>query len=157
MTAQQTIDKILTAKGKHVSIRFKTTKTPAKPKTVNAGILLEKEVKGAFKAGISYANLKEVREAIEAGERGPVEAPKGKKWIKYPYTLESLKTGKQLVRLYPATGDNQHPSVVYRINGTEVSKEEFNSYLPPSEVNKTPQPLFDLSVESILDLVEEQD
>jgi hypothetical protein len=157
MTAQQTLDKILTAKGTHVSIRFKTTKAPAKPKTLNAGILLEKETKGAFKAGISYANLKEVREAIEAGERGPVEAPKGKKWIKYPYTLESLKTGKELVRLYPASGDNQHPSVVYRVNGTEVSKEEFNSYLPPSEVNKTPQPLFDLSVESILDLVEEND
>lgn len=157
MTAQQTLDKILTAKGNHVSIRYKTTKEPASPKTLNAGILLEKEVKGAFTAGKNYANLKEVREAIEAGERGPVQPPKGRKWVNHPYILESLKTGKELVRLFPAVGKNQRPSVIYRVNGQEVTKEVFNAYLPPSKVNKPQQPCFDLAVDCILDLTEEQD
>lgn len=153
-TASEVLNKILTCKGQHVTIRFKTNPAPASPKKLNAGIVLEKETKGAFKAGINYANIKEVREAIEAGERGPVQAPKGRKWKQFPHILESEKTGEELVRLYPASGDNQHPSVVYRVNGNEVTKEDFVSYLPESKRQSEAKICFDLKVANILDMEE---
>ena len=153
-TASEVLNKILTCKGQHVTIRFKTSPAPASPKKVNAGIVLEKETKGAFKAGINYANIKEVREAIETGERGPVQAPKGRKWKQFPHILESEKTGEELVRLYPASGDNQHPSVVYRVNGNEVTKENFLSFLPESKRQSEAKICFDLKVANILDVEE---
>lgn len=156
-TASEVLNKILTCKGQHVTIRFKSNPEPASPKKVNAGIVLEKETLGAFKAGINYANIKEVREAIEAGERGPVQAPKGKKWKQFPHILESLKTGEELVRLYPSSGSNQRPSVIYRVNGNEVSKDDFLSYLPESkrQSNSADKTCFDCRVSNILDIEEE--
>jgi len=154
MTAQETLNKILNAKGNHVSIRYRTFPVPAKPKGENAGISLEKETRGAFCAGKNYANLTEVREAIEAGERGPVQAPNGRTWLEHPFILESTKTGEHLIRLYPATGNNQRPTSVYRVNGNEVSKEDFIKYLPASRINREAPKCFDVRITGILDLEE---
>ena len=157
-TAQDTLNKILNAKGNHVSIRYRSFPTPAKAKTLNKGVVLEKETKGAFRAGIEYRNMKRIREAIEAGERGevgPLWHGKGQ-WLVYPYIATHVDKGGEYVWLAPAVGSNQRPSVVYRVNGNEVTKENFETYLTDSDKAKSKEELdgFHVRMENILDLEE---
>ena len=62
--------KILDAKGNFVKAYWKSNPSPAAAhkKTV----VLEKVTAGVVRAGINYANLSAVKDAIEAGERGEV-------------------------------------------------------------------------------------
>lgn len=157
-TAQETLEKILNAKGNHVSIRYRSFPTPAKAKTLNKGVTLEKETKGAFRAGISYRNMKRIREAIEAGERGevgPLWHGKGV-WLQHPYIATHVDKGGEYLWLAPAVGDNQRPKVVYRVNGNEVTKDVFESYLTESDKNKSKEDLdgFHIHMENLLDLEE---
>ena len=153
--AQDILNKILTAKGNHVSVRFLSNPTPASPKKMNAGILLEKVTQGAFRAGIDYSNISEIKEAIAAGERGevqPIWHGKGR-WVNHPYICTHADKGGEYVRLYPSTGSNQSPKVLsYKVNGQEVSKEVFESYLPASKLNGEVPPCLWIKSENILDM-----
>lgn len=109
-------------------------------------------------AGKDYSELAEIREAIAAGERGEVQAPKGRTWEHYPFTLTSDKTGERLVRLYPVKG--KKPQTRYFVNNAEVSKQEFAAYLQPAkardllEGKKTPLIMFDKKESELIGLGE---
>jgi hypothetical protein len=123
-----TIDlaKITNAHGQFVSVSFKSVK---KPSAKFKGVLLEKVSNGTFRAGINFANLGSVKEAIANGERGEVQSLPWGEWVSFPYLI--AHKGEQYVRLYPSVGHKVE--VKFFVNGAEVSKDEFNGYLTPSD------------------------
>ena len=116
-------------KGQFVKLSFKSEPTPSS-EFKKAGIKLEKITNGVFRTGINFANLSAVKEGIENGDRGEVQSlPKGQTWLAFPFVIVK-EDGAQLLRITIAEG--QVPSVSYKVNGQEVSKENFESYLVPS-------------------------
>lgn len=157
MTPTEILSIVQPQSGRPVSICFKTE---GKPAAAFKAHKLEKITKGAFRVGISFENLKGVREGIESGERGIPEAPKGKKWILYPFHLQKLDGSIDYLRLYyPTGGFIQIPKVSYKVDGIEVTKEQYNSYLTPSDAApKKRDPnldLFDVKMENILSIGKE--
>ena len=143
--------------GRHVSISFKSE---AKPAAAFKSHKLEKITKGAYRVGISFENLKGVREGIANGEREIPQAPKGKKWVLYPFHLQKLDGTTDYLRLYfPTGGKIQIPAVTYLVDGKEVSKDEYNSFLTPSDAApKKRDPnldLFDVKMENVLSIGKE--
>lgn len=134
--------------GQHISVTFKST---GKPSSAYKGAILEKRTQGAFRAGIDYANLSEVKEAIARGERGEVESLPWGEWDKFPYSIKHK--GKTYFRFYPATGGIiQKPKVTYFINGEEVDKETYFEMLPPSDRKPSEKPCFVIESSNILSI-----
>ena len=117
-------DKILKAKGSFVKAAWKSE---GKPAAAHKGVLLEKKTVAVVQAGVNYANLSAVKDAIAAGERGEVqELPwgqwyvdklSGKSW--FPHVIEHKD--ELYLRLYPSQGNNHKTSSVYYVNGVEVN------------------------------------
>jgi hypothetical protein len=154
MTPDQILSLVQPQSGRHVSISFKSEATPA---AAFKGTKLEKYTKGAYRVGISFENLKGVREGIANGEREIPQAPKGKKWVLYPFHLQNLAETTDYLRLYfPTGGVIQIPAVTYLVDGKEVSKEEYNSFLTPSDAApKKRDPnldLFDVKMENVISI-----
>lgn len=126
--------KITNATGQFVSVSFKSTKKPA---SAFKGTVLEKVSNGVFRAGINFANLSSVKESIAQGERGEVQSLPWGEWVQFPYTI--AHKGEQYVRLYPAV--NAKVEVTYFVNGVSVNKDEFNSFLTPSDAKPSEKPL----------------
>ena len=130
MNPTQLLTIVSSQSGRHIPVTFKSE---AKPAAAFKGVKLEKQTKGVYRVGISFENLKGVREGIESGERGEVQSPKGKVWVQYPFHLQNLTGDTDYLRLYfPTGGILQIPSVTYFVDGQVVTKEEYNSYLTPS-------------------------
>lgn len=134
-----------------------TFKTESKPAATYKGVKLEKLTKGIYRIGLSFENLKGVREGIESGERGVPEAPKGRKWVVYPIHLQNLAETTDYLRLYyPTGGFIQRPSVIYYVNGKEVDREVYASYLTPSDAKpKEHDPnrdCFDVKMENVISI-----
>ena len=121
-------------KGRFIKAVFKTEKKGA---AAHKAVRLEKRTEGVFRAGLSFENLSSVKEAIENGEREEVGSLPFGRWERYPYTIlhTPAKTTQEIryVRLYPTNNENQRVKVQYLANGIEVSREQFASYLTPSE------------------------
>lgn len=82
-------------------------------------------------AGTEFANRKDVREAIEAGERGEVGPLPWGEWDQYPYSL--THKGQTYVRLYPPTAAqlasfNLAPRVEWFANGEPISRDVAETY-----------------------------
>lgn len=166
-------DRILNAKGNFVKAAWKST---PKPKAEFKNILLEKKTVAVVQAGVNYANLSSVKDAIAAGERGEVqELPFGtwyidpltnKSWFPYVITHRAKGSDKDefYLRLYPSQGINHKAHSVFYVDGKEVTKEEFAKYLTNSEANKllNPNPedrplCFTIKLNNLIDLPEEID
>jgi hypothetical protein len=117
--------------GKHIPVIFETQ---GKPNKDHKGVALHKRTEGTYRVGINFENLKGVREGIESGERGEAQAPKGKKWVIFPFHLQNTAETTDYLRLYyPTGGFIQRPSVTYFVNGKIVDREEYSTYLTPSD------------------------
>jgi hypothetical protein len=154
MTPNQILSLVQPQSGRHVHVEFKSEATPAAAFKTHK---LEKFTKGAYRVGISFENLKGVREGIENGEREVPQAPKGKKWVLYPFHLQNLAETTDYLRLYfPTGGAIQIPQVSYRVDGIEVSKEKYNSFLTPSDAApKKRDPnldLFDVKMKNVISI-----
>lgn len=112
--------------GQFVKVSFKSTKKPA---AAFKGTELVKVSSGVFRSGIDFANLSSVKDGIANGERGEVQSLPWGEWVSFPYII--AHKGEQYVRLYPSVGHKVE--VKHFVNGKEVSKEEFNSFLTPSD------------------------
>lgn len=152
MQTEQILSLVTGMSGRHVNVQFQTEGKPSKD---HKGVVLQKKTDGTFRVGISFENLKGVREGIESGERGQVEAPKGRKWVSYPFVLSNLDETQQYLRLYyPTGGAIQSPDVTYLVDGKEVEKDEYLSYL--TESDRKPKPknpnmdCFDVKIGNIL-------
>ena len=118
------ISQICETKGQYLALAWKSEKKPSKD---HKGKELVKITRATVRAGIDYANLGTVRDGIASGERGEVEPLPWGEWFKFPYLIQHK--GEIYVRLYPTAQARS----TYKINGSEVSKGEFESCLPPSE------------------------
>jgi len=159
-------DKILNAKGNFVKAAWKSN---PKPKAEFKNILLEKQTVAIVRSGINYANLSAVKDAIAAGERSEEigELPWGswyydklsdKSW--FPYVIEH--NDELYLRLYPSDGNNHKANSVFYVEGNEVTKDVFASYLTNSEAKKLLEPTeedkplcFTIKLKNLLDLPEE--
>lgn len=172
ITAEAVRDKILSAKGNFVKAAWKSN---PKPKAEHKNVLLEKHSVAVVQAGVNYANLSAVKDAIAAGERSPEigELPFGswyvdpltqKSW--YPYVIVHQPKGSDkdqfYLRLYPSNANNHIPKSIYYVNGEIVDKAKFAEYLTPSEARKITDPkeedkplCFTIKLENLLDLPED--
>ena len=154
MNPTQILSLVSNLSGKHIPVSFKTE---AKPAAAFKGVKLEKHTEGTYRVGINFENLKGVREGIESGERGEVQAPKGKKWVMFPFHLQNLAETTDYLRLYyPTGGFIQRPAVTYYVDGKPVEREEYASYLTPSDAKpKDRDPnldCFDVKMENIISI-----
>ena len=137
------------SKGQFVTLSFKSTPNPS---ASFKGTVLEKITTGVFRTGVSFANLNAVKTAIENGERGDVGSLlAGQSWAVYPFVIVN-RDGSQLLRLTVAVG--QIPTVSFKVNGLEVSREEYESYLTPSARVKpsTPVLVFNIKESNLISI-----
>jgi hypothetical protein len=154
MNPTQILSIVQSQSGRHVSVNFKSE---AKPAAAFKSVKLEKYTKGAYRVGISFENLKGVREGIENGERETPQAPNGKRWVQYPFHLTNIAETTDYLRLYfPTGGAIQVPSVTYLVNGEEVSKDRYNSFLTPSAAapkeRDSNMDCFDIKMENVISI-----
>jgi len=159
-TASEVLATILNCKGSHVSVRYQTFDKPRKESKKTGVVELKRVVKGAFRAGLEFQNLTEIKEAIAAGERGEIKPRKWGVYTKFPFILEHK--GEEYVALYPATGGFiQRPKTAYFVNGEETDRATYNAHLTDSKQAEKEQeakgevaihPL-DLKVSNLLDIV----
>ena len=154
LSAAEMVEKIKSAKGEFIKASWKSNPKPA---AAHKGVLLEKVTTGVVRAGINYANLSAVKDAIEAGGRGEVQSLPWGEWSMFPYVINHY--GKEYLRLYPSEGINHVPRSIYYVNGEEVDKETFAGYLTPSESKKLLEPseddrplCFTIKMENLLPL-----
>jgi hypothetical protein len=151
MEPTQILTEVTAVTGQHLSVTFQSK---GKPSAAFKSNELRKVTTGAFRAGIDYANLSEVKEAIEAGERGEVEPLPWGEWSTFPYHI--THKGKDYFRFYPSTGGAiQAPKVTYFINGEEVTKEAYQEMLPPSDRKSSDKPCFVIEASNILKIGKE--
>lgn len=82
-------------------------------------------------SGIEFANRKEVKEAIESGERGEVQSLPWGTWKQYPFIIEHVnKAGQynEYIRLYPPTEQQAEifhlqNQVEFFANGQPITRE----------------------------------
>lgn len=147
--SEKILTRILDCKGQYISL---VTKTEVKPAAAHKDVVLEKITSNKYRAGIQFKNLKSVKDAIESGERGEIQPLRWGTWKKYPYVIEHKE--KEYIRLYPATNSDSGIEVKYKVNGQEVPRSTFNSYLKPSDLNKqgTIPECFCVAVDNILEI-----
>lgn len=133
LTATDTISNFFKGKGQFMRAAWKSNPKPA---AAFKGVVLEKRTTTIVRSGLEFQNLSSVKEAIESGERGEVqELPWGGEWVYYPYLIkkESEHDTKYYLRMYPT---DAIPTVKYFVNSEEVDKNQFASFLTPSESKK---------------------
>lgn len=138
----------LSCKGQFASVTFKSN---PKPCAASKGVELEKTTSGVFRAGINFANLASVKEGIANGERGEVQSLPWGEWVQFPFVIQHK--GERFLRLTVAP--NPSIKVTFKVNGVEVSKDEFESHLPPSarsdaKADKAPTEVFTIKEANLL-------
>lgn len=118
--------RFLNCRGQFLAVEY--ISTSAKPAAAFKGVTLGKTVRTVARAGVDYANLAKVKEAVANGERGEVQPLPWGEWSRFPYTI--AHKGKEYVRLYPVP--NAHTEVVYTVNGERVTRETWAGYLTPA-------------------------
>ena len=154
MKSENILSRILNCKGQYISLNIKSNPKPA---ASYKDVRLEKHTSSKFRAGIEFQNLKSVKDAIENKERGEVQPLPWGQWKKYPYIIEHKD--KEYIRLYPAVNSTSGAEVKYIVNGKEVDKSTFNTYLKPSDVAKqgTTMECFVVAIENIFEVEEQAD
>jgi hypothetical protein len=136
LTAEEILNRILNAKGQFVKAVWKSNPSPAAAHK-KAGVLLEKHTSAVCRAGINFANLSSVQQGIAEGTRGEVQELPFGTWLHFPYIIKHTPKGSEdeqhYVRLYPT---DSRSNTIYFVNGEQVDKDTFTSYLTPSEAAK---------------------
>jgi hypothetical protein len=135
LTATEVINKILNTKGSFVKAYWKSNPKPA---AAYKNVILEKVTSAVVRAGVNFANLSSVKDAIENGERGEVQSLPWGNWKQFPYIIEHKDA--EYIRLYPSTGNNHFPSSTYYVDGQVVDKGTFAEFLTESERKKLLNP-----------------
>jgi hypothetical protein len=128
-------------RGQYISAAWKKI---VKPAARFRAVKLEKRTSGIFRAGINFANLGMVVEAIANGERGEVQELPWGEWEKNGFPYFITHNGNRYVRLYPpyrrnADGvlepcwANAQLRTQYWVNEKLVDVDTFKSYLTPSD------------------------
>ena len=133
------LNAVSSKKGQFIELSFKSEGKPSKD---HKGRLLEKRTVGIYRTGVNFANLSSVKEAIEKGERGEVQPLAWGTWEKFPFVI--AHKGERFLRLTTVNGVKSKST--FKVNGKEVSRDEFESFLVPSARSsaKTPTEVFNI-------------
>ena len=133
MKALAIVEALKGKKGQHVQITWQRI---AKTLKSFDGIIA-KRTTAWVRSGISYANLSDVRDAIEAGTREAVQGLPWGQWREGFTNYVIDHKDKEYIRLYPATFANlATPQVEYMLDGRPASYEQVAPYLLASEKRK---------------------
>ena len=153
LTSDQIIDKILNAKGRFVKVAYRSNPTPAASFKEH---VLEKRTIAIVRAGVGFGNIKEVKEGIASGERGPVGPLPYGEWVKYPYVIRHK--GELQLRLTRSYEHTDHSIIKYYVDDVEVPLDEFVKYLTPSgakaALSDDLPPIFNIKMNNVLDITE---
>lgn len=117
--------------------RTVTFKSNPKPAAAFKGVTLEKVTSMVVRTGVDFSNLTSVKEGIANGERGEVQSLPWGSWVKFPFIISHK--GEEFVRLTLAA--NSKPKTTFKVDGNEVSREEFVKFLTPSDAKGSDKPL----------------
>jgi hypothetical protein len=96
--------------------------------------------------GVAYDNK---GKTIEARSNGDLPAENqglnGMKWIVFPFVKQGIKSGKNVISVYPAKNGSKSR---YWHNGTEINRERFEVVAVVSK-SVSPVPTFNLSFDKI--------
>jgi len=111
-----------TPKGANVILEWVRPLTPLKTSGCNDTIVKATRMVG--RVGINYDNQAAVIAKRENGEL-PAENQglRGMEWVKPPYLMKAIKSGRYLIRLYKGTSAKVKPEVHYFRNGVEVERK----------------------------------
>jgi len=102
---------------------------------------------------ISYDHKQVVIEKRENGELPAENAGlRGMEWVWHPYLLQSIKTGKEYIRLERGTNKDAKPKVVYLLDGQKQTEEQIAHMVLASELKSSKSDTFNVSVESMIQL-----
>lgn len=155
MTSDEIIAKLLNAKGRFAKAAWRSNPKPAAAFKEH---VLEKRSIAIVRAGVGFENLKEIKEGIESGERGPVGPLPYGEWVKYPYVIRHR--GELQLRLTRSREHAQFSIIKYYVDGVEVPLDEFMKYLTPSDAKQAllpPEelpPIFNIKMSNVLDITE---
>ena len=140
------VHRLMSLKGQFCSI---TTRRSIKVKKGVAECI--KESRFTVRIGISYDAQKAVIEKRENGELPAENAGLiGRIWVVENYILQSVKSGKYLVRCTPVHSDSVKRSVSFYRNGKEITHEEAEIGAYASEFSeRVPTDAFDITVDNI--------
>lgn len=133
------INAFLLAAGQFASVTFKSTPTPA---AKFKGTMLEKTTTGVFRSGVNFSNLTSVKAEFASGERTEVQPLAWGSWEKFPFVI--AHKGERFLRLTTVKGVKSKS--VFKVNGIEVNRDEFESFLVESarSGNKAPTEVFNI-------------
>lgn len=149
MQAKQIVDALQNHKGQHLKVIWER-QCKAKGATV------EKRVTAYVRSGIDYANLKTVREAIEARERGEVQPIWNGfgEWAQFPFVIRHVTKGTEYLRLYPSSFKNLRPSTEWKMNGKKTTYKKVERFLKSSELKKDEIPsCFTVKAEDVQEII----
>lgn len=154
MNAIEIMEALKGKKGQHVKAVWQRV---CKTKKAFDGIVA-KRTECYVRSGINYANLANIRQGIEKGEREPVQGLPWGQWregcVNYIIDLGD----KEYIRLYPAVFDNLRANVEYTLNGVPATYAKVEPFLLASEKRSTDDErpeCFTVKADSILEIAGE--
>lgn len=133
------IEAFLSSAGQFASVTFKSNPKPA---AAFKGVVLEKVTTGVFRSGVNFANLASTKAEFASGERTEVQPLAWGEWAQFPFVI--AHKGERFLRLTTVKGKKSQST--FKVNGVEVTRDEFESFLVPSarSENKTPTEVFNI-------------
>ena len=130
MQAIEIINALKGKAGQHVQATWQRIAKTAK----SFDGIVAKRTTAWVRSGINYSNLADVRSAIEAGEREPVQSLPWGQWREGYANYIIDHKDNEYIRLYPATFANlATPSVQWLLNGVPATYAQVEPYLLASE------------------------
>jgi hypothetical protein len=154
MQAVQIIDALKNKKGQHVQITWNRACQVKK----SADVAISKKTAAWVRSGISYANLKDIKNAIEQGLREDVQSLPWGTWRPGFENLIIDHKGTEYVRLYPAVFENLKNETIWYLNGEISTYEACEPFLLASDKRKPNEErpdCFTVKAESILSIAGE--
>ncbi len=123
--------------------------------------VVEKFTSAVVVSGVDYANRKNVREGIESGERGEVQALPWGEWLEFSLVIGHTKKGTsdyaEYIRLYPLSEAQMDafpafkPKTLYFIDGAPATADECKKLCLASEFRTDDKPIecFTLNVDAV--------
>lgn len=125
MKTEQILAKIQDKRGASLNVRLVSG---VECLAAHRGNIVQKVTEMTVISGVSFENRKDIREAIEAGERGEVQALPWGQWKQFPHVIEHK--GQDYIRLYLPSkaqieaGFFKPTTVSFTCNGKPISRDE---------------------------------
>ena len=156
MKYEQVINELNTRrKGTLISVSYKSEPTLT-AQAKKSGIKVEKYTTTTARIGITYANIKAVKEQKELDkENGIVRQVKTQWWTWKDKNLikENINNGKQYLTL--TTAKKSNPKVIYKVNGVECTKEQLQQQKVVIDSywnTKEPVQQYDVNLDNLIDI-----